>query len=229
MGSGGGVPFGVNPLGLVNVYAKDIQNSPRWQQQVWSGFNVIPDGKVSVELLMAQAQGDPADSQAPEAFFRRTMEVLNRNFKDRFGYELIKEHPEHDRLFRIIHRFRSVDESGFYALAKDLARLTADSFDVAALQKVVPLSKGEKRGSLRSLESVLATEVDADKAHIVMTPLFGAYDLRLADAHLPPSELDQAYENVNATKGEPWIEQGARLLDSVVRALTQIAMSFSPK
>jgi hypothetical protein len=157
MGSGGGVHFGVNGLGLVNVYAKDIRNSSAWQQQIWAGFNVTPDGGVSRELLMAQAEGEPARTHAPEAFLMRTIERLNQNSKQRFGIEVIKPHSEHDRLLRLIHRFRAVDEAGFYALAKDLARLTADSIDVAGLQAIVPIAKGEKRGSLKSLEGVLAT------------------------------------------------------------------------
>jgi len=228
-GSGGGVPFGVNSLGLVNVYAKDIRNSSPWQQQVWAGFNVIPDGGVSRELLMAQAEGEPASTHAPEAFLRKTIDLLNENAKLRFGNALIRAHPEHDRLIHLVHRFRAVDEAGFYALAKDLARLTADSIDVAGLQAIVPVPKGEKRGSLKSLETVLATVLDPAKARSTMTPLFGTYELRLADAHLPPTELEKAFEMVNAERKAPWINQGARLLGSVVGALNRIAISFSPR
>lgn len=45
-----GVNFGINSLGLVNVYAKDVAFLPEWQQRVWAGFNVGPDGKLSEEL-----------------------------------------------------------------------------------------------------------------------------------------------------------------------------------
>jgi len=229
MGSGGGVHFGVNSIGLVNVYAKDIRNSPAWQQQIWAGFNVIPDGGVSRELLMAQAEGEPARTDAPEAFLRKTIELLNHNSKQRFGFEVIKKHSEHERLFHLIHRFRAVDEGGFYGLAKDLARLTADSIDVAGLQNVVPLPKGKKLGSLTLLKSLLATVLQADEAYAVMTPLVGTFELRHADAHLPSSELEGAFEMVNAERTEPWINQGAQLIGAVVGALNRIAVSFSPK
>jgi hypothetical protein len=39
---------------LVTVYAYDIAKLPLWQQRVWSGFNVTPEGAVSSELLAAQ-------------------------------------------------------------------------------------------------------------------------------------------------------------------------------
>jgi hypothetical protein len=144
-GAGGSIHFGVNDLGLVNVYAKDIGNSHIWQQQIWAGFNVPPDGKVSRELLMAQAEGVPAKSQAPERFLKISIEQLNAVCKSRFGYEVIKKHADYERLLRSIHRFRAIDEQGFYALAKDVARITADSIDSNALQKIISPPSGQKR------------------------------------------------------------------------------------
>ena len=44
--------FGINRLGLINVFAKDIVELPRWQQEIWKGYNVTPDGGVSEELQM---------------------------------------------------------------------------------------------------------------------------------------------------------------------------------
>jgi len=227
-GAGGNVPFGVNDLGLVNVYAKDIGNSHIWQQQIWVGFNVAPDGGVSRELLMAQAQGTPAHTQAPEAFLKKSIEVLNQNSRARFGFEVIRPHADHERLVRSIHRFRAIDEPGFYSLAKDIARMTADSIDSHSLQNIVPIPQGQKRGSLKSLESVLGTVIDLRDAARIMAPLFGAYDLRLADAHLATSDINDAFERVNAERATPWIQQGARLLHSVVSSLTQIGSAFAP-
>ena len=36
--------FGVNALGFVNVFAKDIGFLREWEQQIWAGFNVGPEG-----------------------------------------------------------------------------------------------------------------------------------------------------------------------------------------
>ena len=226
-GAGGRVHFGVNDLGLVNVYAKDIGNSHIWQQQIWAGFNVAPDGGVSRELLMAQAQGIPANTQAPEAFLKKSIEALNRISSARFGFEVIRSHPDQERLFRSIHRFRAIDESGFYSLAKDVARMTADSIDSRGLQAIVPVPQGQKRGSLKSLESALGTVVNARDAVRIMTPLFGAYDLRLADAHLPTSDIEDAFERVSAERTTPWIKQGECLLHAVVSSLTAIGVAFA--
>ena len=117
-GSGGTVVFGVNDLGLVNVFAKDIGNSSPWQQQIWAGFNVIPDGRVSRELLMAQAEGEPAETQAPEAYLARAINRLNQTAENNFGFLIIKSHAEYGRLLNVVHRFRAFNEAGFYELAK---------------------------------------------------------------------------------------------------------------
>ena len=50
------VHFGMNGLGLINVYAYDIARLPDWQQQIWAGYNVAPEGGVSEELLAAQTR-----------------------------------------------------------------------------------------------------------------------------------------------------------------------------
>jgi len=179
-------------------------------------------------LLMAQAQGIPARTQAPEAFLKKSIEVLNQSSRARFGFEVIRPHPDQERLVRSIHRFRAIDEQGFYSLAKDVARITADSIDSKGLQTIVPVPKGQKRGSLKSLESVLGTVIDSRDAACIMAPLFGTYDLRLADAHLPPSDIENAFERVNAERATPWIQQGVRLLHAVVSSLTQIGSAIAP-
>jgi hypothetical protein len=71
------VHFGINRLGLVNVYAKDIGLLPDWQQKIWAGYNVSPEGKVSEELLASQMRAEPADTQAPEAFLADGLKLLN--------------------------------------------------------------------------------------------------------------------------------------------------------
>jgi hypothetical protein len=72
-----GVHFGINRLGLINVYAKDVALLPEWQQQIWAGHNIGPEGGVSEELLASQVRAEPADTQAPEEFLKRGIDVIN--------------------------------------------------------------------------------------------------------------------------------------------------------
>ena len=207
---------------IINDYAKDIALLPDWQQSLWAGYNISPDGGVSEELLASQMGATPARTRAPETFLQKGIDLLNQITLDKFGFRLFREHNQMAPLLALAHRFRSVDNAGFFALAKDLARLTADSIDRAALQKVVQPPKGTKWGSLKSLEAVVATKVGPDRARLISGPLFGIYELRHSDAHLPGSQLSDALKLVGVDPHLPFIFQGCQLLDSCVSSLYNI-------
>lgn len=52
--SGLSIHFGLNTSDLITVYAYDIARLPAWEQHIWAAQNVLPEGKVSNELLDAQ-------------------------------------------------------------------------------------------------------------------------------------------------------------------------------
>ena len=67
------------------------------------------------------------------------------------------------------HRFRALDKDGLYALAKDLARLTADSFNVDAIKSVIlSTTETKKLGTLKSVEKLLAQKTDPQIARTIM-------------------------------------------------------------
>jgi hypothetical protein len=211
------VHFGVNPLGLINVFAKDIALLPDWQQRIWAGYNISPDGKVSDELLAAQVRAEPAGTKAPEPFLAKGLLHLGELFKKNVGIAVIRQHHEIPNLLRRAHRFRATDRAGLFSLAKDLARLTADSFDAPAIQTKVTVPKEWR--SLKSLESLLATQIPEPTAHNLLGPLFGIYELRHADAHLPSRKSDDALTLARVDHSAPYVLQGYQLLDTCVRSL----------
>ena len=56
----------------------------------------------------------------------------------------------------------------------------------------------------------------------MIAPLAGAYDLRVADAHLPTGELDKAYALAEIDQSTPPLDQGFWLIANVVTALSHI-------
>ena len=218
-----GVHFGVNSIGLVNVYAKDIGLLPDWQQRIWAGFNITPEGGVSEELLASQMRAQPADTTSPETALVQALARMDEVFLAIRGKSLFREHPYRNEVLSRIHRFRSTNEKGLFALAKDIARLTADSIDIAALQEIAAPPKGEKWGSLKSLEKVLATACASEDARHALTPLVGTYQLRLADAHLPGSELAEAMKLAGIDSSSPVLHQGQALIANCASAAMAIA------
>jgi hypothetical protein len=213
------IQFGINGLGLVNVYAKDLVLLPVWQQQIWAGYNISPEGGVSEELLASQVRAQPANTQAPEEFLKRGLRLVNTLAQDRLNIALFKEHAFIPELLERTHRFRAVDEAGLYALAKDVARLTADSLDTAAIQSIVSPPKKTNWGSLKSLENLIALKIDSEKARSMMSALVGVYELRHADAHLPSSEIDEAFALLKVDRSLPTVLQGYQLLHSCVSSI----------
>ena len=222
--------FGVNALGLVNVFAKDIGYLAEWEQKIWAGYNVGPEGGVSEELLAAQAEGRPADTQAPEAFLPQAFVLLNEVTTAKFGFRLFREHADFDALMAGAHRFRATDQAGVFSLAKDLARLTANSIDTGAIQKIVAPPKGEKWGSLKSLEHLVGFKVGPETARSLLGPILGIYKLRHADAHLAGSNIDEAFALASVDRTQQFVFQGYRLLHSCVSSLYSIleALQESP-
>ncbi len=219
---GPSVHFGINVLGLVNVYAKDIALLPDWQQKIWAGYNIGPDGGVSEELLDSQVSARPASTRAPERFLAEGLNRLGKVLHEKVGVPVLRPHRDIPDLLKRAHRFRATDRAGLLSLAKDLTRITADSFDETAIQKRVKPPQGETWRSLKSLQNLLAISAGTERARTVMGPLFGIYDLRLADAHLASSEVDQTLGKVGIDQSAPYVVQGYQLLRACVSAIYEI-------
>ena len=120
-----------------------------------------------------------------------------------------------------IHRFRVLGVGGVLSLAKDVARVTADSIDITLLRELVKPSD-EKLGSLKLLQSAMAARIGAERAREIMGPLVGIYDLRLGDAHLPAGSLSEAFELVGIDVAASPVEQALQLLDRACSTLESI-------
>jgi hypothetical protein len=90
---------------------------------------------------------------------------------------------------------------------------------VNALRKIVSPPAGEKWGSLKSLEKALAAGIESVRAAAIVGPLFGIYELRLGDAHLPSSQIYDALGKARVDKAEPFVEQGAQLIYAAAYSL----------
>ena len=221
--------FGINAIGLVNTYAKGIALLPEWQQRVWAAHNANPEGKLSEELKASHVDALPASTHAPEAFLTEALGRLQTLAQAKLKITLRRQHDYVAELIPRIHRFRATDRKGLFALAKDLTRITADDIDETQLKAIVAPPKGECWGSLKSLEKVLATKIDPAEARAMLGPLVGVYKLRLADAHLPPDDVDNAMHLIGVDDASPFVVQGYQLLRAAFAAICQIAAVIEAK
>ena len=216
------VPFGVNSLGLINVYARDIAFLPEWVQKIWAGYNISPGGKVSSELLASQVDADPANTQAPERFLDKGLSRLNHLAKEQLGVILIRPHKQIPRLIKRTHRFRATDRERLFSLAKDLTRLTADSLNTASLKKLEAPPVDTNWGSLKLLQNLLETKISAGSARRIVSPLIWINELRHADAHLPRQKIGNVFRSLRVDQDKPYVIQGYQLIHACVSSIYSI-------
>ena len=173
---------------------------------------------------MSQVDAEPATTQAAEEYLPIEYHRLNESFRNLYNIPLFRTQKEIEELFPKLHRFRSLSETGFYELAKDLARITADAICLKELQSKLTIPKDTKWGSLKTLQNFLIQQVgvEEEKAKKVMAPLFGIYDMRQVDAHLGDASKDDPYINVGISRDLDPMFRGLAMLENFVSTLSFI-------
>lgn len=229
LGASTSVHFGVNRLGLITVFAKDIGALGPWEQRLWSAHNVTPEGGVANELFAAQMEVTPASTVAPESQLATALDEIDAAFNGKYGVPLLRDDEAVPRLLRRAHRFQATETDGLLELSKEVTRLFMERIDVHAVLAPLNLPKpkdGKKPGSNKALEKLLSSLVPETDARTMVAPLFGIYDLRLADAHLGSSNVASGKVRAGVDATTPAAMQGRQLLDTFVATLRQIAAVF---
>ena len=226
--TGNGLHFGINALGLINIFAKDIARLDPWEQRIWSAHNVAPEGGVSRELFGAQMEVRPAATTAPETRVAAALDTVDARLTAALCAALLRPHESTEALLRRVHRFRAADQDGLLLLARDLAKLFAERVDVGPIHRRLALPAGDGPGSLKSLERLAATQIDGSTAARLMAPLFGVQDLRGAAAHLGDQSVAGALAKVGVDPNAPTPEQGRVLISSFVDTLLALSELFPP-
>ncbi|KAF0188744.1 MAG: hypothetical protein FD168_1544 [Desulfobulbaceae bacterium] len=212
--SGYAIHFGINPSDLITVYAYDIARLAAWEQHIWAAHNVVPDGKVSNELLASQVKAQPASTHAVEDLLFKAMAMLEEGFRQEFNASLYSHDIEYPTAMQHISRFASKDQASLLRLAKELVRVFSDRLDVRELRKLSIRPDKEKLGSNKLLQDVLAQKVGADKAHSVFGPIAGAYDMRVGDAHPTSSKIGDALKLAKVDESKSFLRQGEQLISN---------------
>lgn len=212
--SGYSIHFGINSSDLITIYAYDIARLPAWEQHIWAAHNVVPDGKVSSELLESQVKAQPASTHAVEDLFFEVMAMLENGFRDTFGVPLFTHDINRSEVLKHISRFASKDQASLLRLAKELVRVFSDRLDVRELRKLSTHSNKDKLGSNKLLEDVLAQKVGAEKARKIFGPIAGAYDMRIGDAHPTSSKIGDALQLAGIDDSSSYLRQGEQLISN---------------
>jgi len=211
--------FGINVSDLITVYAYDVARLAAWEQQIWAANNVVPDGKVSIELLASQVKAQPASTHAAEDLLFKVMYMLEDGFRHEFNISLYSHAVDYPATMNHVSRFASKDQASLLRLAKELVRIFSDRLNVRELRKLSTHSDKEKLGSNKLLQDVLAQKIGVDKARRVFGPIVGAYDMRVGDAHPTSSKIGDAMKLAEIDESKSFLRQGEQLISNFGRSI----------
>ena len=200
--------FGINASDLITVYAYDVTRVAAWEQHVWAAHNVVPDGKVSNELLSAQVKAQVAPTHAVEELLFASMRMLEAGFRENFDVGLYTHEIDDVEVMQHVSRFASKDQASLLRLAKELVRVFSDRLDVRALRKLSTHAEKEKLGSNKLLQDILAQKVGAEKARRIFGLIAGTDDMRLGDAHPTSSKIGEALKLAEIDVSRSFMRQG---------------------
>jgi hypothetical protein len=227
--SGYTTTFGLNASDLVTVYAYDVARLDAWEQHIWAAHNVVPDGKVSGELLAAQVRTDPAGTHAVEFLLFKAMRMLETGFQRNLEVALYTHDIDDNSAMQYINRFASTDQGSLLTLAKELVRVFSDRLDVGVLRKLAGGLEKDKFGSIKLLQNLLAKSAGAEKAREVFGVIVGVYEMRLGDAHPTSSKIRDAILLAKINDDLTYLQQGEQLISNFGEAIWSIGkLLFAP-
>lgn len=204
--------FGINPSDFITVYAYDVARLVAWEQHIWAAHNVVPDGKVSKELLAAQVETQPASTHAVEELLFSSMRMLEEGFRQKFSISLFTHDIDDSAAMQQVSRFASKDIPSLLRLSKELVRVFSDRLNVRELRKLSNHADKEKLGSNNLLQNILAQKVGADKAQKIVGVIVGTYDMRIGDAHPTGSKIGDAIKLAGIDESNSFMKQGEQLI-----------------
>jgi len=218
--------FGINYSDYVTVYAHDVARLDAWEQHVWAAHNVVPDGKVSDELLAAQVRVQPASTHAVEELLFKSMQMLEASFRQEFSISLYTHDIDEAAVRRQVSRFASTDQASLLRLAKEIVRVFSDRLNVRDLRTLSTHAEKNKLGSNKLLQDILAQKVGVDKARDIFGPIVGAYDMRLGDAHPTGSKIGEALKLAGIDENKSFLRQGEQLINNFGQSVWWIGKAF---
>ena len=221
-GSHSEVAFELTEDGLINVPAKDIARLSRRENRKWIAHACDSGELKHGQHRMSRQMLEQVHTGIPEYNLTLAIEQVNQSFIQRFRMPLLLPRDEMHNVISRVHRFRAVDEDGLLALARDMTKYVLEWISPSNLHSIIKI-KIPKHKTLKMLKHFLHVENGFDNADEIMAPLFGLYDLRNYDSHLPSisQSVEVHYRKVGVNREQPTVHQGAEMIQKVAETLSK--------
>ncbi|KQT42616.1 MULTISPECIES: hypothetical protein [unclassified Methylophilus] len=215
--------FGLNGSDLVSVYGCDIPRLEPWEQAIWAAQSIVPEGKVSKELLLAHAQGRAAKTKAAENLLIENLEMVEHAFLVKYKTPLFNHPINIIETLKVVSRFASKDKPSLLRLAKELVRVFSDRLNIPGLRTH---ARNKELGSIKLLEDILTQIIGPDKARELFGVIIGVYDMRNGDAHPTSSKIDDAIKLAGIDQDLSYLKQGQQMIHNYAEAIGLIGTNI---
>jgi len=183
------ISFGINPNNKVVLWLGDIAELPESEQYYLRSENVESDHCLGSEFYDGQIEckfTDPTAEDALIAARSQFLEAAARYFGSAISH-LDEETLDAVRDFYPPTAFTDREQQRLSALVNQIC---VESLDARALKALLATREidAEGQGSLKRLQTLLSHEFPESQVSSTLAPLFVAYDVRVAYAHLTSKE-----------------------------------------
>lgn len=130
----------------VVVWLGDLKSLPYKEQNHWRAFNLTPgDKKISHADFTRNIEGQFADPDHPELYFKYKFDVLQKSWHEKFGWYIFRPLSEGDAYhMKSLHVPTTNDQKEFDEQVASMTKIIIDSLNEKELSKDFTLSKDVK-------------------------------------------------------------------------------------
>jgi hypothetical protein len=219
------IDVGINSEGLINAFAPDLAKLSTAEQQYWASYSSLPNGEICEEMFQTRMQQRPPNSPGVIDLVQDALDSLSAAFKRRYASDLFDEGtPSDSDLNHLSVGPIGRDFTEVFDLSKELYKWTIERMQTrslrTALERKAEINKDWKQIKLISVLLDLRG-LNSNDTQMVVGPLYGLNELRIASAHTAPPDLDEIFKRMGTTTApknprEAWTACG----DLVANSLT---------
>lgn len=194
-------PFGVNELGKIVIYARDITRIAHWFLIKLKSHNIVPEGGIGDAFYQSRVRGFFTSTVAPEKSLFESAEELQSTFESRYGSSLFRSLPSEREFLKSIHRFTSDSQEDICRLAKELNNVFMEGLEGDSIYNQLSAPSQDefrsKKAQRRNMLAKLIEELGGDGREETRA-LAAIYTLRQLDAHSGSSGFEDGLELLTA-------------------------------
>ena len=138
-----GIPIDNNAQENIMVYLGDLEKIPYEEQEYWRLYN-IESGESSLTSYNRDFRAEFCSPEEPVLYFKQKLKTFNKNWKNKFGWELFRPLNSGDEHHLKSLKIPSKEQKEFDEKVLSITKIIIDSLNEPKLKESLTYSKGDK-------------------------------------------------------------------------------------